>query len=164
MSYAQVIVYNQGGVELLGRVKLQQAIRMLHLHKATVMESVPGETFGQFPLPKAIELVRYVFSKWKYEITGKVPFRKIGVLRRDNFTCAYCGKKGQKIVNTVDHVFPKWQGGTLTWNNAVASCQPCNGRKAGRTPEEAGMPIKYARPYTPMFKDAYRFVHGAARE
>lgn len=163
MSYASVIVYNQGGAELLGKVSLHQAITMLHKHKATVLEAVEGATFGEFPLPRAIELVRYIFAEWKYKISGKVPFKKIGVLRRDNFTCAYCGKKGQKLVNTVDHVLPKWQGNALTWNNAVAACGGCNLKKGGRSPEEAGMKLKYARPYTPLFADAYAFVHGRRR-
>jgi Restriction endonuclease len=163
ITVSTVLVYNLGGKELLGRVRLHQAINMLHKEKATVFEAVEGQFFGKYPFPKAIQLVRYVYAKWKYEITGKVPFKKIGVLRRDNFTCAYCGVTGERKVTSVDHVFPKWQGGTLTWNNAVAACVPCNFKKAGRTPEEAGMPIKYVKRYEPMFRDAYRFVHGTDR-
>lgn len=157
---ASVSVYNLGGDELLGTVSLRHAIHMLYKGKATVKEAVEGESFGSYPLPKAVELVRYVVAKWKYRMTGKVPFKKIGVLRRDNYTCAYCGKKGKHLVTTVDHVLPKWQKNALTWNNAVAACGSCNLKKGGRTPEEAGMPLKYAKPYEPMFKDAYAFVHG----
>lgn len=160
MYATSVIVYNAGGEELLGKVSLTHAIHMLYKQKAVIKEAVEGQMFGDFPLPKAVELVRYVFSEWKYRITGKVPFKKIGVLRRDGFTCAYCGIKGHKHVNTVDHVLPKWQKNALTWNNAVAACGPCNRKKGGRTPEEAGMPLKYAKPYEPLFRDAYAFVHG----
>lgn len=32
-------------------------------------------------------------------------------------------------------------GGTRTWENIVTACEPCNRRKGGRTPEEAGMPL-----------------------
>jgi len=159
-----VSVYNLGGDELLGRVSLRHAIHMLYKQKATIKEAVEGETFGSFPLPKAVELVRYVAAQWKYKMTGKVPFKKIGVLRRDNYTCAYCGKHGKALVTTVDHVLPKWQKNALTWNNAVAACAPCNRKKGGRTPEQAGMPMKYAKPYTPLFKDAYAFVHGTREQ
>jgi hypothetical protein len=58
-----------------------------------------------------------------------------GVLRRDQHRCAYCGHRA----STVDHVVPRCQGGPSTWSNLVASCLPCNQRKGGRTPEQAGM-------------------------
>ncbi len=40
---------------------------------------------------------------------------------------------------TYDHVVPRSQGGKTVWDNIVTACQECNGRKAGRTPEQAGM-------------------------
>jgi len=36
---------------------------------------------------------------------------------------------------------PKSRGGKNSWDNLVASCQPCNRKKADRTPEEAGMAL-----------------------
>lgn len=150
-----VTVYNQGGVELLGRVSLHHAITMLHKEKALVKEAVPGKKFGKFDLPRAVELVKYVYAKWKYNRTGMVPFSKKGVLRRDNYTCAYCGKHA----STVDHVLPKWEGNSATWNNSVAACFPCNNKKGGRSPDQAGMPIKHVKmPWTPSFADAYEWA------
>ena len=158
-----VTVYNLGGAEALGTVSVHHAIHMVYKGKATIREIVEGQKFGPFDFPKAVELVKYVVAKWKYSMTGRVPFRRVGVLIRDNYTCAYCGKQGKKLVTTVDYVLPKWQGNHLTWNNAVAACEPCNFEKGGRSPEEAGMPLKYAKPYTPLFQDAYAFVHGTKR-
>lgn len=163
MTYSSVLVYNQGGSEVLSRVTVQHAVHMIHKGVAVIKQAIDGETFGPYPLPQAVELVRYVFAEWKYKTTGRVPFKKIGVLRRDNFTCAYCGVKGQSKVTTVDHVLPKWQKNALTWNNAVAACSSCNLKKGGRTPDEAGMKLKYAKPFTPLFQDAYAFVHGKRR-
>ena len=62
------------------------------------------------------------------------------VLRRDGHRCQYagCDRRG----TTVDHVIPRCQGGPSTWGNLVACCQPCNARKGGRTPEQAGMALK----------------------
>ncbi|HVK28844.1 MAG TPA: HNH endonuclease, partial [Nocardioides sp.] len=40
------------------------------------------------------------------------------------------------------------RGGTWTWLNTVAACSPCNGRKANRTPLEAGMRL-LVDPYVP---------------
>jgi hypothetical protein len=63
------------------------------------------------------------------------------VLRRDHFQCMYegCASKA----TTVDHIRPLCQGGPTSWQNLVACCLPCNQRKGGRTPEEAGMKLKW---------------------
>jgi len=153
-----VLLFNQGGVELLKRVDMHKAMNMLWRGVARILEVDEG-TFGEFERPKSLELVRYVVTKWRYEKTGKVPFSRVGILRRDNFTCAYCSKKGTRATMTVDHVLPKWQGNGMSWNNGVAACQPCNNKKGGRSPKEAGMKMLIT-PYVPPFKDAYRFVHG----
>ena len=75
----------------------------------------------------------------------KKPFlpRKLSrneVFLRDRFTCQYCGKKAQDL--TLDHVVPRRQHGSHTWENVVAACNRCNLRKAGRTPAEANMLLK----------------------
>ena len=40
---------------------------------------------------------------------------------------------------TIDHVVPRHRGGPHTWENVVSACIPCNHRKAGQSPREAGM-------------------------
>lgn len=80
-----------------------------------------------------------------------------GVLRRDRHTCAYCGHRA----TTVDHVRPRCQGGPTTWNNLVAACFPCNQRKGGRTPEQAGMPLRFS-PRSPRALLMDRFLALAA--
>ena len=48
---------------------------------------------------------------------------------------------------------PESRGGRCTWMNLVTACGPCNGRKADRMPEEAGMPLHFL-PYVPSrFED-----------
>lgn len=150
---ATVIVYNQGGQERLGRVSLNHAITMIHKGKARIIEAVAGEYFGPYERPTAIELIKYVFAKWKYNRTGILPFSKRGVLRRDGFVCAYCGGRA----STVDHILPKSRGNPASWENSVAACQPCNNRKANRTPEEAHMKLNF-QPYRPTFENAYRWA------
>lgn len=78
----------------------------------------------------------------------RLPYRDVKYSRqtlfqRDNYTCAYCGDVFDKKDLTVDHVVPRVQGGKTHWKNTVTSCFPCNSRKAGRTPEEANMPLRY---------------------
>jgi hypothetical protein len=73
---------------------------------------------------------------------------KAKLLRRDRYTCAYCaGVYGERDLQC-EHIQPQSRGGEWTWMNLVAACGVCNGRKANRTPEEAGMPLVYL-PYVP---------------
>lgn len=80
-------------------------------------------------------------------------FNKSKLLRRDRFTCAYCGQRFAERELSCDHIVPQACGGGWTWMNLVAACSPCNGRKADRTPEQARMPLLYL-PYVPSrFED-----------
>jgi 5-methylcytosine-specific restriction endonuclease McrA len=86
------------------------------------------------------------------------------VLKRDHYTCIYCGVKAGEKRNgpkplqvrrtlhpnqfTVDHLLPKSRGGMNTWVNTACACPDCNGRKNDRTPHEAGMSLRW-EPKTP---------------
>lgn len=49
------------------------------------------------------------------------------VLRRDDFTCQYCGRNAQSgAVLHIDHVCPKSNGGKYAFDNLVTSCFECN--------------------------------------
>ena len=82
-------------------------------------------------IPEVIQYTKY----------DKLPSRKIHYNRRtiylrDNNQCQYCSSKNDL---SLDHVVPRCQGGLTTWENVVVACVKCNLRKAGRTPQEAGM-------------------------
>lgn len=145
-----VVIYNLGGTQKLGTVSLRHAVKMLYRGVAQVIETVDGETFGPYDRPRAVELVRYVHSKWVYDRTRQVPYSKAALLRRDRHRCGYCGR----TATTIDHVKPRCQGGQSTWLNTVAACRECNARKAGRTPAEAGMRLT-TRPFNPTLEDIY---------
>ena len=74
------------------------------------------------------------------------PVNRREVLRRDSHTCQYCGSKKRL---TLDHVLPRSRGGSHTWDNVVAACEPCNHRKGSRTLQEAKMVLNH-RPKAPM--------------
>lgn len=66
---------------------------------------------------------------------------KLRVLKRDGYTCLYCGfssEKPRKIF--VDHVIPISRGGDNDEANLVACCWKCNSKKRDRLPEEVGLP------------------------
>ncbi|WP_058835234.1 HNH endonuclease [Luteimonas abyssi] len=69
---------------------------------------------------------------------------------RDQHLCLYCGQTFSRQVLTRDHVKPLSQGGRDRWENVVSACFPCNSRKGGRTPTQAGMPL-IAVPYRPSW-------------
>lgn len=132
MSDAYVLVLN-ASYEPLQRVSMRHAIKML-VREVAVVEEEAGGSFGPFPVPKVLRLVRYVVTKWMHRRPHLCT--KNAIKARDKM-CAYCGGRAE----TVDHIVPRSRGGTLTWDNAVAACLRCNHRKADRTPAEAGMTL-----------------------
>ena len=52
------------------------------------------------------------------------------VLRRDKFTCLYCGKSSPNVILEIDHVVPVVDGGTNDLQNLATSCFECNRGKS----------------------------------
>jgi hypothetical protein len=70
---------------------------------------------------------------------------RANIILRDEELCQYCGKHFREL--TLDHVIPRSRGGQSTWENLVASCRACNGRKGNRLLKEVGMRlIRQPRP------------------
>jgi 5-methylcytosine-specific restriction endonuclease McrA len=138
--------------EGLGSTKLDRALNLVIHGKAEIVEYVEGREIRSmsgmmFNLPKVIRLLKYVRVPFHY---SEEYFSKGGVLRRDNFTCGYCGKGAANgLTMTHDHILPKSRGGQDTWMNAITACTKCNSKKADRTPEEANMPLLF-QPEVPM--------------
>lgn len=59
------------------------------------------------------------------------------VLRRDDFTCRYCGASAPSVPLRVDHVTPVALGGSDDPGNLVTACEPCNSGKTSSTPDAA---------------------------
>ena len=122
----------------LHRVSLRHAIRMLFREVAVVHEARPDARIGVYPIPTVVRLVSYVVTRWRH--SRGPAWSRPGVLARDGHRCGYCGKPA----STIDHVLPRSRGGGNTWENTVAACGRCNGRKGDRTPAEARMPLRCA--------------------
>jgi hypothetical protein len=56
------------------------------------------------------------------------------ILRRDNHTCYYCGRRPPEVEITIDHVLPQALGGSDEATNLVAACRECNGGKTSIAP------------------------------
>ncbi len=48
------------------------------------------------------------------------------VLKRDQFTCRYCGRKPPDVKLQVDHVRALANGGKTVLENLVTACTSCN--------------------------------------
>lgn len=127
------------GYEPLGVVSFKRALILVLNEKATILaqtaESKVHSAKHEFDVPSVILLSRYVRVP-----TGRmIPVSRRGVLRRDNFRCAYCSKSA----NTIDHVQPKSKGGRDSWENLVACCLKCNNAKGDKSLEEIGWRLNF---------------------
>lgn len=80
----------------------------------------------------------------------RVRFSRLNIYLRDGNTCQYCQRTLPRGELNLDHVIPRTQGGTTTWENVVCSCIPCNLKKGGRTPSQAGLRL-LRRPIRPRW-------------
>jgi 5-methylcytosine-specific restriction endonuclease McrA len=102
-----------------------------------------------------------VLSAYEYLPRGRVRFSRLNIYARDHDTCQYCARQLPRSELNLDHVVPRSQNGKTSWENVVCSCVPCNLKKGGRTPEQAGMRLLRTpvRPrWTPLFRGASRRV------
>jgi hypothetical protein len=60
------------------------------------------------------------------------------ILRRDDHTCYYCGRKPPEVKLTIDHVLPQALGGDDAATNLVTCCEDCN---SGKTSVAPGSPL-----------------------
>jgi len=143
-----VLVLN-ASYEPLHVVSERRAVVLVLTEKAHLVEAAESALRSQHiavPRPLVIRLVTYIRIPRRWQ----PPVSRRGVLARDSYTCQYCGARPGRGALTIDHVVPRSQGGGKTWNNLVAACVPCNRRKGGRRPREAGMHL-LAMPAAPRY-------------
>jgi 5-methylcytosine-specific restriction endonuclease McrA len=126
--------------EPMRRISIKRAVKLLLKGVVEVVEEYETGSFVSlkltFKLPSVVRLISYV--SWR---SKGVRFNRSNVYQRDNGTCQYCGKKVTTREFTYEHVIPRSKGGASTWENIVVACVPCNQKKGGRTPQEAGMKL-----------------------
>lgn len=57
---------------------------------------------------------------------------RFDILKRDGFTCQYCGRHPPTVLLHVDHIVPVVDGGEETAENLITACQDCNLGKGAR--------------------------------
>ena len=117
----------------------RHAITMVFGGRAEELESagyIVQTPSTNFPLPAVLRVLQMIRRNRKKELS----FSRKNILRRDNYTCQYCGTSNNSL--TVDHVVPKSRGGKTNWMNIVVACKTCNLKKGNRTPFEVDMQLR----------------------
>lgn len=120
------------------------SVKLLLKQKATALATydfAARSEMQEIPVPAVVVLKNYVHVGRRRPAFA-YPTKRT-VLLRDNFTCAYCGRRLTMATGTKDHVFPVSRGGKDELMNVVSSCGPCNNLKDNKTPEEAGMKLAF---------------------
>jgi hypothetical protein len=93
--------------------------------------SAPVQLAGQ-PIVKTSKRKRKPLSKTT----------RFEVLKRDKFTCQYCGGNAPDILLHVDHIHPYAKGGTNDIINLITSCVGCNLGKSDRQLDDSSVLVK----------------------
>src|SRR5512141_1379614 len=125
----------------VARVGWKRAVTLLFEGKVEVIEEYEDRTVRsvtlEFKVPSIIRFLRKIRDRKR-----AVKFSRENVYARDHGCCQYCGNRVLRPEATYDHVIPRSQGGHTRWENVVICCTPCNQRKGGRTPAQAGMQLR----------------------
>ena len=152
MLYSSVLVLNLN-YEPINVCNVRRAVVLLGKGNAELLENGRGEIHTPsliMAIPSVIRLV--------YLVRRPFALRKLSkkeIFLRDRFTCQYCSMQTREL--TLDHVIPRRQHGEHSWENIVSACIPCNRRKAGHTPAQAGMTL-LRRPKAP-YPNPYYVLH-----
>jgi 5-methylcytosine-specific restriction endonuclease McrA len=138
LSVARTLVLD-AGYQPLRIIGWRRAICMSFLDKVEVLAhyafDIPTPSHS-YPTPAVVRLLGQLRVRPQV-----VRFSRRNVYLRDDHRCQYCGVVFPAAELTLDHVVPRVAGGKTSWTNVVAACRPCNRRKGGRTPEQAGLTL-----------------------
>src|SRR5206468_1089485 len=94
----------------------------------------PVQVSHKFVMP-SIELA-YQKSVVQFRRFQRIPLTKrqrFEILKRDSFTCQYCGRKPPEVSLEVDHRIAVYAGGSNHPSNLVAACVDCNRGKGAKS-------------------------------
>jgi 5-methylcytosine-specific restriction endonuclease McrA len=114
----------------------QDAIKAVWLDRVTILaeyDDVVRSPSTTIRIPSVVVLKDYV------KPAKSTAFTRFNLFLRDEFTCQYCGAKGEL---TFDHVVPRAKGGRTTWENVVAACGPCNLKKGSKLLKHSGLSLR----------------------
>ncbi len=114
----------------------QEAVKAAFLDRVNIIaeyDDVVRSPTTTIRIPSVVVLKEYVKPQ------KRVAFTRFNLFLRDEFSCQYCGAKGDL---TFDHVVPRARGGVTSWENVVAACGKCNLRKGSKTLKQVGFSLQ----------------------
>ena len=121
--------------EPLNIVNAKKAIIMMLLDKVDYVEKTNisiNSVNSKLLLPSIIKLKCYIYIKRR-----RLSLTRKNIFIRDNYVCQYCNKGNCQL--TIDHVIPKYKGGTDHWENLVSACNSCNLIKGNKLLKDINM-------------------------
>lgn len=139
LSAAPRVLLLNASYEALTALPARRAVVMLIGGKADVVHDHPTEVVVRsvetsVRVPSVIRLREYV----RIPYHSQIPMTRAALMHRDSHRCGYCNARA----TTIDHVIPRSRGGAHGWENCVASCAPCNHRKADKLLSELGWDLR----------------------
>lgn len=125
------------GYQPINAVPFSRAMNYIAKGKVDVLANYECDIHPDWKMPAVVRLTHFINPQKQ-----RVKFSRQNVLARDRWKCQYCGEQKRTHELTFDHVLPRSRGGRTEWENIVMACEPCNARKADRTPREAGMALR----------------------
>jgi 5-methylcytosine-specific restriction endonuclease McrA len=114
----------------------QEAIKAVWLDRVEIVakyDDYVRSPTTRIRIPSVVVLKDYVQPR------KRVAFTRFNLFLRDEFSCQYCGARGDL---TFDHVVPRSRGGVTSWENVVAACARCNLRKGNKSLRESGLTLR----------------------
>lgn len=145
------------GFQPVACVSWQRAVTLLWEGKVEVIEHHENKVIRsvtiEFKLPSVIRFLRSIRGKKR-----AIKFSRENVWSRDRGKCQYCKAPVSRSDFTYDHVIPRAHGGQTRWENVVVCCTPCNQRKGGRTPAQAGLHLAVSPSKPTSLPDTFRLT------
>ena len=121
-----------------------KAVTKVESGRAEVVATYPDRVLNSWKrameAPAIIRLLYFTTTKQRRGRYMRLSRKNLWV--RDKGLCQYCGQFVPLQDMKWDHIVPRDQGGISTWENLACACEPCNSRKANRTPVQAHMPLR----------------------
>src|SRR5579883_3209698 len=163
--FMPVLVLNSS-LQPLSVIPERRLIVLLSKRKVTFLDEKVRELIEESITARRLELERPVIVQLLANVrVPRVALQpsRANILLRDEETCQYCGKRSRDL--TLDHIIPRSRGGQSTWENLVACCKPCNGKKGNRLLKEVNMRLlRQPHPLTQEYAGLFLLRYPKLRE
>lgn len=141
--------------ECIAFITERKALKLLVKDKVDILsewDHTISWSSGKMRIPAIIRMKYYVPRFFKRRRCNRV-----GILKRDQYVCQYCGAAEPPSKLTVDHIKPRCLGGVTTWENCVTACFDCNNKKSDKPLEKTGMKLLH-KPKIPLVTVKYEYL------